>query len=382
MAHVAKYTRGAIGHLFKHFERARDENGNYIKFSNQDIDESKTHQNYNLAPHHNRLKYIHERINEVQCLKRKDINVMCSWVITAPKELPEKYQESFFKLCYEFLKARYDPQEKNVISSYVHFDEISPHLHYAFIPVVFDEKKKKEKVSAKELITKKDLQTFHTDFQKFIEEKLLKPHGYTFECNILNGATENGNLTIQGLKAKTLEEKNRDELERMQELVQACKTLQNDVEMLSVKKNTMLVEKNALKGKIDALEGMFQTFADIESVGKKSLTGKVVMTVDEADALKKQAMAYYAANSKASDAERRIINLQRRYADLEREAPKLRRRVADLICKCKTAKQEITDIVTVLKSNPELFKAFNQQMVKLRCMEEEQQRQHNWDIER
>lgn len=42
MAHVAKYTRGAIGHLFKHFERARDENGNYIKFSNQDIDESKT----------------------------------------------------------------------------------------------------------------------------------------------------------------------------------------------------------------------------------------------------------------------------------------------------------------------------------------------------
>lgn len=211
---------------------------------------------------------------------------------------------------------------------------------------------------------------------------MLKPHGYTFECNILNGATENGNLTIQGLKAKTLEEKNRDELERMQELVQACKTLQNDVEMLSVKKNTMLVEKNALKGKIDALEGMFQTFADIESVGKKSLTGKVVMTVDEANALKKQAMAYYAANSKASDAERRIINLQRRYADLEREAPKLRRRVADLICKCKTAKQEITDIVTVLKSNPELFKAFNQQMVKLRCMEEEQQRQHNWDIER
>lgn len=72
---------------------------------------------------------------------------------------------------------------------------------------------------------------------------MLKPHGYTFECNILNGATENGNLTIQGLKAKTLEEKNRDELERMQELVQACKTLQNDVEMLSVKKNTMLVEK-------------------------------------------------------------------------------------------------------------------------------------------
>ena len=34
MAHVAKYTRGAVGHLFKHFERAKDEKGDYIKFSN------------------------------------------------------------------------------------------------------------------------------------------------------------------------------------------------------------------------------------------------------------------------------------------------------------------------------------------------------------
>ena len=301
MAHVAKYTRGAVGHLFKHFERAKDEKGDYIKFSNQDIDTSKSNLNYNLAPYHNQLKYVHERIGEVQCLKRKDVNVICSWVITIPKELPEKYQEDFFKLCYEFLKNRYDPQEKNVISSYVHLDEISPHLHYAFIPVVFDEKKKKEKVSAKELITKKDLQTFHTDLQKFIEKKLLKPHEYTFECNILNGATENGNLTIQGLKAKTLEEQNKNELERMQELLsqsnkkakefqkieqeyqntfqeleKTLKTLQNDVKMLSVDKSTMLVEKNALKGKINALKGKLLSLEEVNKINvKKTITGGI-----------------------------------------------------------------------------------------------------------
>ena len=76
MAHVAKYTRGAVGHLFKHFERAKDEKGDYIKFSNQDIDTSKSKLNYNLAPYHNQLKYVHERIGEVQCLKRKDVNVI------------------------------------------------------------------------------------------------------------------------------------------------------------------------------------------------------------------------------------------------------------------------------------------------------------------
>lgn len=301
MAHVAKYTRGAIGHLTKHFERATNEIGEYIKFSNQDIDTSRSKLNYNLAPERNQLEYIHERIEQVQCLKRKDVNVMCSWVITAPKELPEEYQKDFFKLCYEFLKNRYDPQEKNVISSYVHLDEISPHLHYAFIPIVFDEKKKKEKVSAKELITKKDLQTFHTDFQKFIDEKLLKPHEYTFECNILNGATENGNLTIQGLKAKTLEEQSKEELAIIQELVsqsnqkanefqtiekkyqntlqeleQARKTLQNDVKMLSMDKSTMLAEIDALRGKIDALEGKLLSLEEVNKINvKKTITGAI-----------------------------------------------------------------------------------------------------------
>lgn len=301
MAHLAKYTRGAIGHLTKHFERAKDENGEYIKFSNQDIDTSKSELNYNLAPHRNQLEYIHERIEQVQCLKRKDVNVMCSWVITAPKELPEEYQKDFFKLCYEFLKNRYDPQEKNVISAYVHLDEISPHLHYAFIPVVFDRKKEKEKVSAKELITKKDLQTFHVDFQKLIDEKLLKPHEYTFECNILNGATENGNFTIQGLKAKTLEEQNKEELAIIQELIsqsnekankfqtieleyqntvqkleQTRKTLQNDIETLSMNKTTMLTEIDALKSKIEALEGKLLSLEEVNKINvKKTITGAI-----------------------------------------------------------------------------------------------------------
>lgn len=47
MAHFAKYTAAAAGHLSKHYERAKDEKGEYIKFGNQDIDPQKTHLNYN-----------------------------------------------------------------------------------------------------------------------------------------------------------------------------------------------------------------------------------------------------------------------------------------------------------------------------------------------
>ena len=32
MAHVAKYTRGALGHMFAHYERAKGKDNEYIKF--------------------------------------------------------------------------------------------------------------------------------------------------------------------------------------------------------------------------------------------------------------------------------------------------------------------------------------------------------------
>ena len=42
-----------------------------------------------------------------------------------------------------------DTAKENVISAYVHFDEVTPHMHYAFVPVVEDKKKGGYKLSAK-----------------------------------------------------------------------------------------------------------------------------------------------------------------------------------------------------------------------------------------
>ncbi len=67
--------QGAMGHMLKHYERAKDADGQYLKFGNQDIDTKKTEQNYNLAPSHNQLDFIHERLSEVYCMNRKDVFV-------------------------------------------------------------------------------------------------------------------------------------------------------------------------------------------------------------------------------------------------------------------------------------------------------------------
>lgn len=186
MANLKKFTRSQVGHILKHCERAKDENGAYIRFGNENIDTYYTSQNYNLAPAHEEGDYafIKSRCEELKALNRKDVNVACSWVVTIPQEYYEKaqatdllafddensYVRNFFDETYNFLKNRYG--EKNIVSSYVHLDETTPHMHFLFTPAVWDRKKGKEKISAKELIDKKELLAFHPALNKALNKAL------------------------------------------------------------------------------------------------------------------------------------------------------------------------------------------------------------------
>ena len=158
MAHLAKYNKNAVGHMLQHYERSAD-----ATKKRENIDSKKTHLNYNLVAGtiegKTRLKNI---LDAVYCMKRKDVNIMCDWIVTAPKTLDNKHHKKFFEETYNFLKKRYG--ESNIIGAYVHMDEAQPHLHFSFVPLVYDEKKQRCKVSAKEVITRKDLKTFHIDF--------------------------------------------------------------------------------------------------------------------------------------------------------------------------------------------------------------------------
>lgn len=198
--------KAACGHMFKHYQRAKEINPDtgqleYVKFGNQQINPQLSYLNYNLAEHQKMQQgeFIRKRCSEVKLQNRKDVNVMCSWVLTAPKDLSEMEQKDFFKASYEFMAKRYG--EENVISAYVHLDEASPHIHFAFLPVCEDKKKGGFKVSAKEVITKKDLQTFHQDLSEHLENALGHSVG------ILNGATKDGNKSISELKEKTARER-------------------------------------------------------------------------------------------------------------------------------------------------------------------------------
>ncbi|HDR7495269.1 mob protein [Bacillus cereus] len=192
MAHVEKYTKGSVQGLSIHWDRKTENH------SNQDIDNELSHLNYDLCEKEgNTLSRMNNRLSEVHCLNRKDVKVCADWVVTLPESLKDasnKEHLEFFEKTYEFLVNRYGG-EKNVLSANVHNDETRPHMHFAFMPVVWDEKKQREKVSAKEVLTRKDLKTFHQDLDKFLKREI--PHIY--KEGILNDKTI-GVDTVKDLK--------------------------------------------------------------------------------------------------------------------------------------------------------------------------------------
>ena len=326
MAHAAKYTASASGHMLSHYDRSKENLGD-------NIDQSRTHLNYNLAPDHgmSQLEFIHQRMSEVRCLNRADVNIMCDWVITLPKEIKciapgihmtpnqEMVSRLFFERTYQFLTDRYG--KENVISAHVHKDETSDHMHYAFVPVVADPKHGGEKLSAKEAITRADLKTFHEDLERHLDS--FKD----WHFGVQNEATKEGNKSIMELKRGTATE----ELQRQQQA--AALQLQNLQRQMEEERASAERRKKDLKAEISALEqkrdGIMSSMQVADLEGRRTLTGALKgVSYTEFEALKRTAekvddMAAEVdrANARADSADQRV---NAAYKDANDQLKKLR----------------------------------------------------------
>ena len=163
--------------------------------------------------------------------------------MTLPEEVTDpKDQNAFFKATYDFLEERYG--KENVIQATVHYDEGKrekvkdpvtgeqvlnpdgspktrliigqPHLHFCWIPVTKVDQSKlvrknsdgeiykthsemglyEEKICAKEVLNRTELQRFHNDLQKYLSDNGIKG-------KVLNGATKGKGYTVAQLKERT-----------------------------------------------------------------------------------------------------------------------------------------------------------------------------------
>lgn len=360
MANVQKFSASASGHMSAHFERREtevtiiNESGQpetikeYVKFGNQDIDLSRTHQNYNLGPKRDisQVEFIRQRTSEVRTLKRADVKVMCSWVVTLPEFRSqntsihvtpdrEKVEKLFFERSYAFLEARYG--RENVISAYVHKDENKPHMHFAFIPVTADKKRGDLKVSAKEVLTRTELQSFHAELEHYLDSF----GDWKFE--ILNEATKEGNKAIVELKRETAIEKVKVEQVKADREISQIRA--------DVKREHMKAEqiKGDLKDDIKALEHRKEgllTSLEVEQIkGEKTLFGGLKgVSYGEYEALKKTAAEVDSMKHKVEVMQKKVYevdnDIQRAYADANGQLKKLREKDKEELAK---QKQSLTE---------------------------------------
>ena len=260
MAHLKKNTRGAVPGLAIHFERKTDHH------TNKDIDVAKTYLNQDLiSDGSDMLSRFNARLNDVYCMQRDDVKALATWIVTLPEELseaPYEQQSAFFEATKQFLDDRYG--QENAVAAVVHYDETTPHLHYAFVPVVFDAKKERYKVSAKEVLTRHDLQTFHDELDQNL--KAVLPF---FIKGILNH--------------KTLPFENVAEIKKYNDQFKALKEeLANVEENISAKKALLKVTNQALT-EVDLAEKQLDDFKQALS---KNLFGKTVIKPDDLDRFK------------------------------------------------------------------------------------------------
>lgn len=213
--------------MFAHINRSENQ---LRKYGNADIDTSRSHLNQDII--HGDMSNLTQRLSEVSHQKRKDLVACCGVVITLPRELHDSElaeQNRFFNHCTDFIKQKFG--EKNCIYATIHHDETTPHVHIGFVPTVKKERKYRskekkgqtytqERVSAKEVVTKSMLNSFHSELDSYITNKIGK------KVSILTGELKNRkNLSINELKEKTAQK-----LEKIEQSYELKKEFLNNLE--------------------------------------------------------------------------------------------------------------------------------------------------------
>jgi len=255
--HMQKLKASGVRGIENHNERLRTSR------TNPDIDYEKSHLNKDLLQKDERSYYmrIKERIEELNLSKaiRKDAVVACGFICTSDQAYFEKLsqvdKDRFFQASYDFLKERYG--ERNVVSSKVHYDETTPHLHCYIVPVTKD-----GRLSAKSIFTPKELRSLQDDYHR-----CMKEHGFDLQRGNLD--SERKHLDVEEFKVKT-----RYEIleQKKNQLNVEEKDVENREEILKQRKASYEREKSVFKNDCDELKqrkGKYEAYVNRLNVEEK-----------------------------------------------------------------------------------------------------------------
>lgn len=252
--HFQKYGINQITKLFEHYTREhitenvvqdRIKNNQYYFNANaknyiDNFDKKVEHKKSNALS-----EYCGIQINNRTTRRlRADSVVMIDLIITQPEYLGKELDQKFFDTMQDTLKKKYI-KDNNFIMSAIHQDEQGqPHMHYSFIPIVEDKKKNKEKLCAKEFLTKDFLKDFH--------KQMEKETGYTLTSE---------DKTIKNLSMEQYQ--NKKEIERQQENIKEQeKIIKENENKIINNTNTISEQEKKLDNKLKEKEEKLKEYND------------------------------------------------------------------------------------------------------------------------
>lgn len=262
MAKVLPFKRNDVRKLAKEVTRELK-----VAKYNNDVDLTRSHLNYSLMGETTTegiANFVKNKIKEVVPDATKqmlgNMNPLCVAIAHLPVELEDRSEEDkrrFFETTLDFFKDRYG-DGNNIAYAIVHRDEGREHIHIGFVPVAISRKTGKQTVSAASLVTRKDLETLHPDFDAVI----AKEFGMTGLVH--NGRTE-GDYTLEEYKAR------KDDQRQMEELREAIRVEQAELKEMQLtvhsKSMTLRAKEMEVNAKLsDADKGLEKVEEEMKKV--------------------------------------------------------------------------------------------------------------------
>lgn len=313
---VQKMTMGSVRGIEIHDRREK----NGTSHSNPDIDWSRSRNNFDLHPTQNENFYraVKNRIESLALPRgvRKDAVVMAQVIVTSDTAFfdglrahgGDEAVRKFFQASYSFLSSRYG--KENIISSIVHLDERTPHMHFNFVPVTAD-----GRLCAKEVTARARLISQQDEFREVVGEHYGLLRGEAKEAGKRRTHYETAEYKT------VIEELN----EVRQEAVDVAQRAAEAAGMLADTEK----KKNALEGEIRGLAAQHREWQSaLRSEANITAVGEVVRPAfgrprfecspEDGEELKKAARSGVAQAIKAQEAEREVANLKKQLKLLQR----------------------------------------------------------------
>ncbi len=355
MAHVAKYSAAACGGMCAHYDRTPELERGYER---ENIDPTRTHLNYNAAPTRgtSQVDFINERIASLDLKRapRKDAVRMCDCVVTMPKSLDPSRGREFFASAYAFLADRYGAD--NVVSAYVHLDEKTPHMHFAWVPVTED-----GRLSAKDVVSRRDLKTLHGDMKKALERDL------GCEVEVILDPEKEGEKQLSHLDQKeykaakdAIAAKRRESAELDDEIYEKHQELVDLDDEIDVR----TVERDGLRDEVareqQRLEGLQRACKEVEPATQTVAESARTLWKARNDGEREKVLAgeVEGLRSRISEFEGANQRARERVAELDRGLPGLRGRYRELEQRFRAVELRVTKAIQRLREVPETLSAW------------------------